>query len=98
MNATETIHDEIRTLSLTEVAVATNEGTYGAAECMRAIRTGDPAHGNYTIYESVGDGTKRVVGCDPERAPGYERKMGRDELADLRKRLVDLKKQARQAK
>jgi hypothetical protein len=55
----------------------TNQGTYGAAEAARKVGTGDPAHADYRVYESL-DGTRRVAGCDPARAPGRARRLRAD--------------------
>lgn len=88
------LQKEIAALAATEIAVETNEGTYGAAEACRAIGTGDPRHANYTIWERVGDGKRRVQGCDPQRAPGRARRIGFTDLAESRKRLAALRRQA----
>lgn len=72
-----------------EVPVAHNEGTFSAEECQRKTGSGRPEAGNYTIYERVGDGRKRVVGCDPAKAPGYTRG-SRDTLSAKKARLSEL--------
>lgn len=75
------------------VLVETNEGTYGATECRRAVGCGDPQFGNYHIYARVGDGRRRHEGCDKASAPGYARHFSREfsarqaELVALRKKL-----------
>lgn len=98
MTTTETKTDlqkEIAALAAREIAVETNEGTYGASEACRAIGTGDPKFADYTIWERVGDGKRRVQGCDPQRAPGRARKLGLDDMAESRRRLADLRSQLR---
>jgi hypothetical protein len=88
-------------LAKMEESVETNEGTYGAVEARRAVGTGDPVFANYTIWERVGDGTTRVQGCDPDRAPGRGRKYReainakRAELKSLREQIAAAKKAAR---
>jgi hypothetical protein len=77
----------IRTLEATEVHVETNQGTYGAAEACRKVGTGDPAHGNREVYETVG-GTRRATGPDEDRAPGRMRRINAETLADYRKQLA----------
>ena len=78
-----------------EYVVETNEGTFGAAECCRKTGCGDPRYGNYTIYERL-DGQRRVVGCEPKKAPGYARKF-RDGIAAARKSLAGLRRELRSA-
>ncbi len=78
----------IETLSGIEVVVEHNDGTFGATECQRAVGTGDPKYGLYTIYERVGDGKRRVEGCDPAKAPGYSR----GTRADLNAKRAELKR------
>lgn len=91
------LESEISRLEAAEVAVEHNEGTYSALEAARKIGTGDPAFANYTIYVRVGDGRRRVVGCDPEKAPGYARRAGYETLAEERRRLAELRRQLREA-
>lgn len=88
----------IETLANSEIAIETNEGTYGAVEAMRAIRTGDPKFADYTTYERVGDGTRRTVGCDPARAPGRARRLGADDMRAQRERLAELRRLLKSAK
>ena len=97
MQATSTKSDLARQadeLSKLECAVETNEGTFGASECCRAVGTGDPTFGNYTIYERVGDGDRRVVGCNPDQAPGYPR-IFRDSINERRADLAKIRQQLR---
>lgn len=86
------IKTAISALEDAECAVETNEGTYGSGEAMRKIGCGDPQFANYTIYERVGSGARRVQGCTPEKAPGYGREM-RQEITEKRNELAELKKQ-----
>lgn len=72
-----------------EVAIETNEGTYGAEEACRKTGSGDPAHNNYTIFESL-NGSRRVRGCDPDKAPGYPRKLSVKSAAERRKEIARL--------
>jgi len=81
-------------LARLECAVETNDGTFGAEECCRKTGSGDSAFGKYTIYERVGDGTRRVVGCDPANAPGYARVFAA-EINAQRARLSALREQIR---
>ena len=76
-----------------EYVVETNEGTFGAAECCRKTGCGDPQFGHYTIYERL-DGHRRVVGCEPKKAPGYPRRF-RDEINAARKQLAELRRELR---
>ncbi len=77
-------------LAAEEVLVATNAGTYGQREACRTVGCGDPRYADREIYVRVGDGQRREVGCDAERAPGRMRQFGRvlavkqGELASLR--------------
>ena len=52
--------------------IETNAGTFGAGEACRAVGTGDPAFATYWIFMRP-DGSRRIVGCDPRRAPGRAR-------------------------
>lgn len=71
-----------------EVLVALNAGTFGAAECCRKTGCGDSRYGEYEIYERLATGERRVVGCDPDRAPGYARTMDvRSARSDWRARM-----------
>lgn len=85
---------EIDEMNAVEYLVETNEGTYGPGGASRPHRTGDPRFNNYRIYETVG-GAVEHIGCDPAIAPGYARKMNRDNLAADRKRLAQLRREAR---
>jgi hypothetical protein len=76
----------IESLAGVEYMTATNEGTYGSAECFRKIGCGDPAFGNRYTYETVG-GEKREKGPDADYAPGYMRTLNRDALSADRSRL-----------
>lgn len=89
---------EIKSVAAEEIAVETNEGTFGATECCRKTGCGDPKFGNYTIYECVGTRERRVVGCDPDEAPGRARKLDRDDMAARRRHLSELQAQLRAAK
>jgi len=64
-----------------------NSGTHGE----------NPQFADYSIYESVG-GDRRVVGCDPAKAPGRARK-SKDALGRLhaaRRALASLRKEIQQ--
>ncbi len=80
---------EIEALRCVEYLTETNEGTFGAHDCRRAVGSGDPAFGTYRVYESV-SGTVRHTGCGKDRAPGYARRLNRDALAADRRRLAEL--------
>ena len=96
--ATKTnLEQRARELSTTWVLVATNQGTYGAAEACRKVGTGDPRHADCNIYEQVGTGKRRVEGCDFDRAPGYMRRFN-SELADRQRELKELRTQIKAAK
>lgn len=95
MTTTESIQREIAALSDREIAVETNSGTYGPREAHRLIGTGDPAFADYTVYERVGGG-RRVVGCDPERAPGRARRINAVALAAARQELATLHRRLRE--
>ena len=77
-------------LAATEVCVAHNAGTFGAAECQRAVGTGETKYGEYHFFVCVGDGRVRVVGCDPAVAPGYRRHC-RESLERLQRELAALR-------
>ena len=82
---------EIKRLSA-DLLIETNAGTFSADECCRAVGSGDPAHGNYRIYETLA-GNRRIVGCDPKDAPGYARRFTHQSPAQRRnevKRLTAL--------
>ena len=85
------IRREIDDLAAREIAIETNAGTYGDVEAFRAIGVGDPQFADYTIYERVGDGRRRVKGCDPADAPGWRRRINRGELQAARRRLQELR-------
>lgn len=71
--------------------VETNEGTFGAAECCDKTGCGDPAFGNYRIYESI-DGTRRREGLEAGRkAPGYARKMKVPTAKERRQQVKELR-------
>jgi hypothetical protein len=91
-NATrQDLEQEAAALAAVEVLIETNAGTFGAAECCRKRGCGDPVFGEYQIYESVA-GDRHVVG-DPDDAPGYARRCGRQELGEKRRQLAELRKQ-----
>lgn len=82
---------EIKRLSA-DLLIETNEGTFSADECCRAVGSGDPVHGNYRIYETLA-GNRRIEGCDPKDAPGYARRFKHQSAAQRRaevKRLTAL--------
>jgi hypothetical protein len=72
-----------------EVTVEHNSGTFGPNECLRAVGTGDTRRGEYEVRERVGDGFRRVIGCDPKTAPGRAR-ISRDYIASRRELLNKL--------
>lgn len=87
----------IRELAATEILVETNEGTYGATEAHRAIGVGDPQFANYRVYETV-DGFRRVVGCEPDVAPGRPRRLNDGHMTRQRAYLAQLRKQLKEMK
>jgi hypothetical protein len=86
------IESKIAKLEAVEVVVATNSGTYSAAEAARATGSGDPAHNDWVVYETVG-GRRRSVGCQPDRAPGWSRYLGAAELRAKRAEVAALRSQ-----
>lgn len=77
---TATQADELKTLKAqaaelasTSYTIETNSGTYGNAECLLRTGCGDSRYGDYEIVETVG-GDRKVIGCDPARAPGRARR------------------------
>lgn len=94
MTKTE-LESQARELAAMEVLVETNDGTYGAAEACRKVGCGDPAFAAYKVYVRVGDGRRRVVGCDPNKAPGYARHF-RASLAEKQKALAALRAKIKQ--
>lgn len=91
------IMSEIKTLNAIEVHVETNDGTYGGTEAVRKCGTGDPRWATRNVYETVG-GQVRSTGPSEDRAPGRMRSIGRRELADLRKRVAELRAMLRTAR
>jgi len=79
---TEIMTKKIAELSA-DVEVATNSGTFGPHECLRAVGTGDPAFGAWSTYERI-DGTRYTIGADPDTAPGYARRLTHDSAASRR--------------
>lgn len=77
-----------------EFITAMNSGTFGPQDCMRAIRTGNTKAGEYEIYEKVGSGERRFVGCDPKIAPGVAR-VFRDDIDARRAELRALRQEYR---
>jgi hypothetical protein len=59
-------------LSTRWILVATNEGTFGATEALRACGTGDPAFASYRTYARI-SGARKHEGADPKSAPGRPR-------------------------
>ena len=88
---------EIDNLLKIEVHVETNQGTYGAAEAVRKVRTGDPAYANREVYETVG-GTRRETGPGEDRAPGYMRRIGYTSLSEYRQQVAALRAELKHAK
>lgn len=90
----EQLDEQIETLAATEVAVESNQGTYGSQEGFRVVGCGDPAFCDYMIYERVGlvrgKVVRRVVGRNPEKAPGRGLQINARELVEARKRLAEL--------
>lgn len=87
---------DITLLSNEWVLVATNSGTYGAAEAARKCGTGDPRFADHRIYERVGGG-KRHEGMDLDRMPGRLRSVGREALKAKRQQLQQLIAERRSA-
>lgn len=75
------------------VLVKTNRGTFGADECSAKLGTKTLAEGVYAIYERVGDGERKREGCPVAAAPGIAISMGRDILAQKRRRLARIMEQ-----
>ena len=90
---TNELKTRIDELAEMEILVETNAGTYGADEAHRAIGVGDPQFADYRIFERVGDGQRTTYGCEPTRAPGRARKIGRAEINDRRAELARLRAQ-----
>ena len=91
MNSLRDLEQQASAVAAEEIAVATNEGTFGAVECCRCTGCGDPIFGNYTIYEMVGrPRSQRIQGCDPADSPGYRRPLNRDVLVERRRLLSRL--------
>lgn len=85
---------EIKAVENEEILVATNDGTFGATECCRITGSGDPQFGRYEIFERVGGGDPKVIGRDPDNAPGRKREL-RAKLSARRRRLSDLRQAVR---
>src|ERR1700738_950063 len=85
------LETEIRTVAASTVLVETNEGTFGPAECLRAVGTGDTSHGNYRLYERVGDGSRFRDGCSAGVSLGNARYLGRGAVRQARERLAALR-------
>jgi hypothetical protein len=76
------------------VLVATNSGTFGAAEAHRAVGCGEPRFATVRIYEQVGTGVRRVEGPDPDMAPGYIRRFT-GEIAEKQRQLAEMRRAIR---
>lgn len=92
------IESEIKTISLIEVHMETNSGTFGNSEACRKVGTGDPAVATRNVYEVVGSGQRRATGPDEEDAPGRMRTIGVAEMKEYRVKLAELKKLLRTVK
>lgn len=84
---------DVFSLEMLEVLVETNLGTFSAAD---TAAFASPDLGMYAIFERVGDGRRRLIGCDPQVAPGRPQKLSnainhrRWYLSELRQRIAEL--------
>ena len=92
----EEIVREIESLERVECLVKSNQGTYGASECLAKVGCGDPAFGDRCVYETVGGG-KRITGPDPKDAPGrmLDVDHGIKQLNDHRATVAELRRKLR---
>ena len=90
----EDVERDIDAVEREECVIETNAGTDSAVEACEAIGTGDPQFANYSIFERVGDGRTRHVGCDESRAPGIKRVV-HDPIAARRRALTALRDELR---
>lgn len=97
-NQIKSLEKQIRDLESTEIHVETNQGTYGATEACRKVGCGDPAFADRDVYETVGGGRRRERGPSEDRAPGRMRRINSEAMADLRRKLADLREQLRKAR
>lgn len=86
---TEQITAKIAELSQ-DMLVATNSGTYGASECLRATGTGDTKAGEWRTYERI-DGTRYTTGANPTDAPGRANRFSPQSAASRREEIAALK-------
>lgn len=93
---------EIARLSAEKICIETNEGTFGAEECGRAVGTGDPAYGTYRVMVLVAPTADDHpawrrgpvhVGPPKNVAPGYARRLNTELLAERRQHLADLRRE-----
>ena len=85
----ERLTKAIKRMESEEILVATNQGTYGAAEACKAVGCGSPEFADCNVYETP-LGARRVRGCRMADAPGRMRWFSRELTAkkDELKRLV----------
>jgi hypothetical protein len=87
----EALKNEARELAAEMVVIATNDGTYGNAECLKCTGNGDTKSGLRNVYERVGDGVKSTSGPSDSDAPGNMRHINAQQLKAKREQLAKLR-------
>lgn len=82
---------EIRRITSTGYAVASNAGTYGPHEAVAKVGTADPAFADRRTLVFV-DGTTVHEGPSADRAPGRMRHLGYAQVQAARARLAELRR------
>lgn len=97
----EALKNEARELAAQLVLIATNDGTFGAAESLKAVGNGDTRSATRKVFERVGDGKIETSGPSHDDAPGTMRqfhgeiKEKREQLAKLRAEIKTLEELSR---
>ena len=74
-----------------DVLIATNSGTFGAAEACRKVGTGDQAFATRNVYQRL-DGTIYATGPNEDDAPGRMRRIDHDSPASRRQQIENEEK------
>ena len=92
------LETEARELAATLVLVATNDGTFGAAESLRCTGNGDTKSATRNVYERIGDGVISSNGPSHDDAPGRMRQINSEAVNQLRAKLRSLREQIKAAR
>jgi len=94
----QALETEARELAATLVLVATNDGTFGAAESLRCTGNGDTKSATRNVYERIGDGAISSNGPSHDDAPGVMRHINAEQVRTLRVKLNELRQKIKAAK